>query len=439
MAYAHLMQVIRDDLSRSDGKQRNLRDLDMFVLDNSLRETTVAQLLGHTPENKWSILEEVKKCGFENIIVAGFSHLPRVDDTFAKMLCEKETDMSNYFAFTEIGEGHLKEEFPAGLKKMQKYNIQNPIIELNLSNFQPQTLYDLLQNRIDFAYKNLSTDAKIFVNIRDLTHRMITSPDRVFDTVKFLGTMPVGKRPFGIMFEEPTGEYLPEQLGAWAKGVRQLMNECNWDSAHMLVHVHKKWELAEAVQLECLANGVDGVWASISEEGGALGHACSTNSIMNLVRMGNTKVLKKYNCSYLRQAAINITKITTGQPPQPKQTIYGERALDIVFDLEIDEQAEASKFDLSEFFGVHAPNRVHTLSSPRIIKDRLVEVFGMNDRFTEERAAKMKAVMIDELSNGCKEEYMSPFGLSILFHGAGGKLTPEMSAAIKHMRPNFNA
>ena len=36
-----------------------LKNLDLFVLDNSLRETTVGQLRGHTIENKWKIYDEV--------------------------------------------------------------------------------------------------------------------------------------------------------------------------------------------------------------------------------------------------------------------------------------------------------------------------------------------------------------------------------------------
>ena len=91
-------------------------------------------------------------------------------------------------------------------------------------------------------------------------------------------------------------------------------------------------------------NGGDGVWASVYTEGAAIGHACSCLIVMNLIRLGNTKVLKKYNCQYFRKAAINVTRITTGYDPPTKQPIYGERALDFVFDVGID------KFDLAEFF-----------------------------------------------------------------------------------------
>ena len=72
-----------------NAKQDILRELDCFVLDNSLRESTVGQLKGHTLEDKWRIFEEVKKCGYQNIAVAAFSDEERVDDEFVKQLLER--------------------------------------------------------------------------------------------------------------------------------------------------------------------------------------------------------------------------------------------------------------------------------------------------------------------------------------------------------------
>ena len=57
--------------------------------------------------------------------------------------------------------------------------------------------------------------------------------------------------------------------------------------------------------------GGNGIWSSICQEGAALGHACSTITAMNLVRLGNEKVKKKYNLTEFRQAAIDVTQITT--------------------------------------------------------------------------------------------------------------------------------
>ena len=40
-------------------KRKTLKEMELFVLDNSLRESTVGQLRGHTIENKWKIYEQV--------------------------------------------------------------------------------------------------------------------------------------------------------------------------------------------------------------------------------------------------------------------------------------------------------------------------------------------------------------------------------------------
>jgi hypothetical protein len=45
--------------TKAELKQKILREKKLFVLDNSLRESTVGQLRGHTIENKWKIYEEV--------------------------------------------------------------------------------------------------------------------------------------------------------------------------------------------------------------------------------------------------------------------------------------------------------------------------------------------------------------------------------------------
>jgi hypothetical protein len=49
-------------LSSELEKRKKLKHSELFVLDNSLRESTVGQLRGHTLENKWKIYDEVSKC-----------------------------------------------------------------------------------------------------------------------------------------------------------------------------------------------------------------------------------------------------------------------------------------------------------------------------------------------------------------------------------------
>ena len=140
--------------------------------------------------------------------------------------------------------------------------------------------------------------------------------------------------------------------------------------------------------------GSDGVWASTIIEGAAIGAASSTITLMNLIRFGNKKVLNEYNCQYLRQCAINVTRITTGEDPYIKQPIYGERALDFVYDLNSDD------FDLAKFFGEKPVVRITTLASPEMIKTRLINLFGEDPQFNEELAYRMKEVILEDLVSG---------------------------------------
>ena len=40
---------------------------------------------------------------------------------------------------------------------------------------------------------------------------------QVFELVDFLGKLPTGLRPFGMIFEDALGNAVPEECGAWAK------------------------------------------------------------------------------------------------------------------------------------------------------------------------------------------------------------------------------
>ena len=67
---------------------------------------------------------------------------------------------------------------------------------------------------MEWTRKWLSLDAKILVNLRDFPDAMINQTERLFTFVDFLGSLSTSERPFGIMYEEPTGKYLPEEVGA---------------------------------------------------------------------------------------------------------------------------------------------------------------------------------------------------------------------------------
>ena len=159
MPFENVIKEVSESIAQEESKRARLKDLDLIVLDNSIRESTVGQLRGHTLKNKWKIYNEVQKCGFKFIIVAAFSHMTRVDDTFVSELVARE-DVSNLFAFTEVIE-RVKDGIPdtnttpVGLSKMESLGLINPIIEIDLAiesiNWKVFTVQDmckLLSERI---------------------------------------------------------------------------------------------------------------------------------------------------------------------------------------------------------------------------------------------------------------------------------------------------
>ena len=202
-------------------KRQILKDLDLFVLDNSIRESTVGQLRGHTLENKWKIYDEVKRCGFKYIVVAAFSHMTRVDDTFIQELIAEGEDPKDLFAFTEAFDhkNDLK-VVPVALRKMKLLGLQNPIVEIDTQKNKDLSIKDwhqLLTDRIEWTKKHLNSEAKIFINFRDFPDAMRKGADTVFRITAFLASLSEDMRPFGLMFEEPTGNFLTEEVGTWTR------------------------------------------------------------------------------------------------------------------------------------------------------------------------------------------------------------------------------
>ena len=420
-------------------KRKKLMELDFFCLDNSIRESTVGQIRHHTLENKVAILKQAQRCGMKDIVVASFANMPRVDDSFCQYLKDTNEDFSNFFSFSEVT-GALKdgvydtETLPAALPKNKSFGLGNVFFEVDLADkncewevkFTTDDMCKLLHKLIKWVKDEIRKDGRNLLNLRDLPLAMTVAPERLLTVVKFLSKLPDHLKLFALCFEDPMGEYLPEELGAWTASLRRVMDANGWKDGKILVHIHEKWEFQTASQIECLSRGADGVWASLCMEGAAMGHACSTVTMMNLVRMGNQKILEKYNCTELRNAAIEVTKLTTGKEPDPKQCVYGERAADLVFGF-----LGIGNFDLAKFFGIETPNRITSLATSEMIVDHLVKLFGPDDQFTPEIADKMRAKMIDDLvTEKRKEEYMSKVGLAMLFDRAGGKMTENMRDSI---------
>ncbi|XP_066919346.1 uncharacterized protein, partial [Clytia hemisphaerica] len=432
------IQKLQRTMTSAEQKREILKNLDLFVLDNSLRETTVGQIFGHTLQNKWEIYNEVKKVGFKDTIVTAFSHMTRIGDTFIQELNQNGEDMSTKYGFVEIADSDVDgvpvDDLPIGLQKCKDLNLPNPIIEVDLAYFafdyEKWTLdkiCKLLDKRIKWTRQNVSQDSKIYINFRDFAEAMAKAPERVLGLVRYVSSY----RPklTGILYEE-LGNNFPEEMAIYTRSVKNIMDSCGYDG-HLLIHVHHQWGLSDASVLECLVNGANGIWAGVCEEGAAMGHASSCLTLMNLIRLGNTKVLKRYNCQELRNAAIAVTKSVTGALPPPKTVIVGERALDRVFGFPQFEPENMEGFSLNGFFGDKLTIRITTLASNKMIRDSLIEHFGEDEQFTLEIGNQMKELMLEDLRENRKEEYQSCIGLAMLFDRAGGQLTGAMADTIE--------
>lgn len=386
----------------------------------------------------------MKKVGLKDTVVASFSHMTRVGDVFIQQLVEQGEDMSTKFAFTELSDeikdGVPVDDLPIGLQKCKELGVPNPIIEIDMgyfgidyTKFTEEKQRKLIDERIRWCRQNLSKDSKIFVNFRDFSDGMSKAPERLMRMVTYLASY----RPqiYGILYEE-FGCNFPEELGIYTRFMREEIDRCKF-TGHFLIHIHHNWGLSDMSVLECLANGANGIWAGLCEEGAAMGHASSCLTLMNLIRMENKKVLKKYNCQELRNAAIRVTEIVTGHPPPPKQVILGVRAIDQVFGLPQFDEEHSQEFNLAKFFGEETTMRMTTLADNKMVVKHLKHTFGDDPQFTLEMGTEMKKLMLDDLKENRKEEYQSPVGLAMLFDRAGGKLTEKMSDAIEKVS-NFN-
>jgi hypothetical protein len=435
----------------NSSKRDVLSNLKLFVLDNSIRESTVGQTRGHTPGDKVEISKWASRCGFHHQVVAAFGGSRRVDDNYCENLqnqrngkkdksdardreeeLEYGEDPSTLWAFSEafdsvvgevpsfggdetknipatstFAEGGKLANVPVGLAKIKKYGLRNVIFEIDLGSnsldwsgerFSIQKLVELLVQQFHWTRANFEDGdkAKVFVNLRDLPLAMILAPERVEYVIAALAQLDRSIRPLGILYEEPLGEYFADEVALWTRRMRAQMDRHGWKSAFqadgetvegmLLVHVHKQWGMADAVVIDCLASGADGIWCSIAEEGAAQGHACSAVTIANLARLGNQDVVQRYQCAQLAKAAREVTRLTTESTVNSRQIVYGPRAIEAVFgfsglaggvrDKAIDHDGNGivdstDHFSLAKLFGVEDPPiRLSSLANAEMYQKR---------------------------------------------------------------------
>lgn len=160
----------------SKSKEQRLRELDVFVLDNSLRETAVAAIKGQVSSDKDKILDSLSETGLENIIVASFGQLRRPEDVWLENKSKNKQIRDGWWAFSEMADTPKDSDIfgaplSAGLLRCRQYGIKNIILEIDVvcgmwDGYSCDNFRELFQNRVDFI-RRFSPAAKILFNIRD--------------------------------------------------------------------------------------------------------------------------------------------------------------------------------------------------------------------------------------------------------------------------------
>lgn len=431
LCYVDPMEELKFELDIVQNTRKRLATLDLYVLDNSIRETTVGQPLCHTLRDKINIYNEVKKIGIKDMIVGSFSHHHQVDDDFVQYLRDENVDFSGFFAFSEIADIndgiYDSSAIPIQLQKIQKYGIPNPLFEVDLAGNKidwdnkvtVNDICQILSKLMMWTYANVCSTSRIIINIRDYPKVMKEAPGRFFDVLKFLSKLPMDQCPWGLAIEDATGDVMPDELASWIKVTRTTMTKNGWKSGKLIVHVHQKFDLHTAAQLKCLAAGADGVWAGLSEDGAVNGHASSSVTMINLFRLNNTKVSQQYNIKQLKNAVNTITRISTGKDPPCNQAIFGRKAGDIVI-----EDIGFGEISISNIFGEDYNIRLcPSTATPNLVSSQLRKYFGDNAQFNNtELVEEMIRLMHEDLCSNVKKDYNDKDELANLFMRAGGTM-----------------
>ena len=110
----------------------------------------------------------------------------------------------------------------------------------------------------------------------------------------------------GLLFESATGQIPPNEMAAYTKVLRGLLNASGWEGCHILVHIHRGFGFGEAGVQACLSSGATGVWAGVSNDGAVNGHAGYCATLTNLVQIGNTRITEKTRLADLSAAAKKV-------------------------------------------------------------------------------------------------------------------------------------
>jgi hypothetical protein len=415
-------------LAASAQKLEQLRNIQPFLIDLSLRENPVGARVGQTLADKLSIFPKVREFGFSNILLGTLDYsMPdelEVDDDFMMYLRDHQIDMKGCYAFTAMGITAPDGVFTPdpSMLKLQAYRVPNTLHEIYLSKEGMSGQYDLatvrrsLPDSICWLRENIQGEngaaPRIFINIVDGCDAFAENPDDVCSILQLLAEQPIE----GVSFEDDRGTFLPFQVGAYIAVAREFLPP----PLKILVHMHAGGGFENASVIEALLNGADGVWGGLPKQAAVIGHASLGELIANLVRVGNPQ-MQSYQLDRLLPLTTSL-QILDQEAPVPDDTpILGHNAYRLP--LSFFRQLPDRFMDLvPEAIGGQYRYRVcPVVSDTAVIAGRLAEVTGAPpEEYPESVLQQMIRLMRRDLRAGIRIIYDQPDNLLALYTRAQG-------------------
>ncbi|HCQ03563.1 MAG TPA: hypothetical protein DIT99_24020 [Candidatus Latescibacteria bacterium] len=352
-----------------------LKHLNPFILDNSIRETVVGNIRAQTLEDKLKVFQMVTDTGFSEIILASFGRYPRTDDFFMEELSRKGLIRPGHYVFSELFDTFIGDrpapDKPKGFRIAEQYGVVNLLIEIDICTPQLEDcggvkiIKELVELR-SRQFQEMPRTRHLFFNIRDYNMAMLNAPEDVEELVAFIASLAKSIRPKGMLVEDSAGSTIPYVFGEWIASMVDTARAIDWPDMDLLVHVHRGYGLSEAIVLESLANGATSLWAGMSETGAGVGHASSIMTLANLARLGNNHVLDEFNLKKLREVGCVIYEMATNAPIPYAAEIFSDQTFELILAGGFGQENEPSRI-----FGMNQQFRMSELAGPAMIHDRL--------------------------------------------------------------------
>ena len=420
---------IKTLLSGAQDKIEQLRTIEPFFIDLSLRENPVGARVGQTLADKLAILPKIRAFGFDKILLGTLDYsMPdelEVDDDFMMYLRDQQIDTTGCYAFTDIGLIDESGGFTPSpsMLKLRDYAVPNTLHEIYLSKDGMAGQYDLatllrsLPASIQWLQENVRGDhggaPRILINVVDGCDALAEDPETACEVFAMLAQQPIE----GISIEDDRGTYLPFQVGAFVAAIRCVLPR----PLKLLVHMHAGGGFENASVLEALISGADGAWGGLPKRAAIIGHASLGELIANLVRVGNPHMQNTYQLDQLMPLATNLQIMDEKQAVPDDLPILGHNAYRLT--LSFFRQRADRFMDLvpEAIGGSYGFGICPVVSDPAVIAGRLSEVTGQPvSNFPSAVLEQMVRLMRRDLRAGERIVYDEPAQLMALYQRAGG-------------------